>query len=221
MPAQAAERAVGRGARRSTTARATRPAGAVTFSATFANGVAAARAALPTGANRAGSGSSSISSGSARAHSRAARSPASGRRPAASVAATIEPARRAEQVLALAEVQRRQPASSPFSTPRSHASPSVPPAPSTKSIQVRVGHAPYARGNVARPRLPSTDCTRMSRAHSSSTDVCCLPVWKLAPVRNGPVEKRTERVGYVGRRAPGNARDPNQGSREMPYHWRN
>ena len=39
---------------------------------------------------------------------------------------------RAEQVLALAEVQARE-ASSPFSTPRNHASPSVPPAPSTRA----------------------------------------------------------------------------------------
>ena len=91
----------GRGDVRSTAARASRPAGAVAAIASGASGVAAARparaaprATAPSAVALRGSPGGSIRSGiaAARAHSWAARSPASGRRPAASVAATIEPA---------------------------------------------------------------------------------------------------------------------------------
>ena len=131
----------GRGDVRRTAARASRPAGAVAVIASGANGVAAARparaaprATAPSGARFAGSPGGSNRSGiaAARAHSCAARSPASGRRPAASVAATIEPA---EVPIKYSQSRKSSsaPASSPFSTPRSHASPSVPPTPSTSA----------------------------------------------------------------------------------------
>src|SRR3954471_5627999 len=129
-PSPGIERRV-RGTARSAVARATAPAGVAEARASGASGVATARPTRPSAVE---TGPRRPSSSAAAAQSRAARAsaPESGGRPAARKAATIEPA---EVPTKYSHSRKSMPAvvPAPSSSPRIHASPSVPPTPSTST----------------------------------------------------------------------------------------
>src|SRR4051794_24242936 len=129
-PSPGIERRV-RGTARSAVARATAPAGVADARAIGARGVATAR---PTRPSPVATRPRRPSSSAAAAQSRAARAsaPESGGRPAARKAATIEPA---EVPTKYSHSRKSMPAvaPAPSSSPRIHASPSVPPTPSTST----------------------------------------------------------------------------------------
>ncbi len=164
-----------RGTAASAAARATAPPGAVPASANGAKGAAALMPIRPT-AEASGPRSSSsgaptgipwgapFASPALEPHSFAARAsgPESGSRPAARNAATIEPA---DVPTKYSQSRKSMPVArpAPSSSPRIHASPSVPPAARTRTSGrwVRAWSTPFATVSVLPPPLSSSTRTGM------------------------------------------------------------